>query len=208
MELYNMSINEYLELLSSNAPAPGGGSAAALCGAQGVSLAIMVLSLTIGKEKYKEYESLCIDTKNQLTKIKKDFLDAMERDTKTFEVMENVFKMPKETEEDKKLRKEKMQEALKICTKTPLEMMQYANCALDYVQKIVGKSNQSACSDLGVSALNLQSAIQGAYLNVLINLSGIKDEEFVKENKNKANDYLNNALNVSKQIYEEVKNSL
>ena len=124
-----------------------------------------------------------------------------------FDSMTAVFAMPKSTDEEKNARRKAMQEALKICTKTPMEMMEYALLTLRATKKILGKSNESALSDLGVSALSLKSAMQGAYLNVLINISSIKDENFVNEHKEKCDKILNEGIALADDIYESVKKS-
>lgn len=88
--------------------------------------------------------------------------------------------MPKDTDEEKAARKAAMQEALKGCTKTPFEMMELACQALELTRSVVGKLNASAASDLGCAALSLKAAIQGAWLNVLINIGGIQDQAFAR----------------------------
>ncbi|MCQ2609378.1 MAG: cyclodeaminase/cyclohydrolase family protein [Lachnospiraceae bacterium] len=206
--LSTMNIKEYMDLLASNAPAPGGGSASALCGSQGASLTAMVCNLTLGKEKYKEHEALVSDVKVKCEKLKDEFLNLMDEDTKTFKVMEDVFSMPKDTDEQKAARREAMQNAMKVCCATPKKIMENALLALRATYSIVGKSNQSAASDLGVAALNLRTCVCGAWLNVLINIGGIKDEAFVKEHRELENTILKEALDLSEKIYNEVKNSL
>lgn len=206
--LSTMSLNNYMDVLASNAPAPGGGSASALCGAQGASLTCMVCNLTLGKEKYAEFEELVKETNETCEKLRKEFINLMDEDTKTFKVMEDVFSMPKNTDEEKNLRKEAMQNAMKVCCKTPKKIMECALEALKATYKIVGKSNQSAASDLGVAALNLRTCVCGAWLNVLINIGGIKDENFVEEHKKLEDSVLKDALELADKIYDEVKKSL
>ena len=206
--LSTMNIKEYMDVLASNAPAPGGGSASALCGAQGVALTSMVCNLTLGKEKYKDVETLIKEVNNTCCECRKEFLSLLDEDTKTFKVMEDVFAMPKNTDEEKLKRKEAMQNAMKVCCETPKKIMITSLKALKATQSIVGKSNKSAASDLGVAALNLRTCVCGAWLNVLINISGINDETFVKEHRELENTILKEALNLSESIYNEVKNSL
>lgn len=208
MKLSEMKVKEFIDVLASDAPAPGGGSAAALAGAQGCGLGAMVCTLTIGKAKYAEFEGLNKETQEQLAGLKDKFIQAMDEDTETFGVMTKVFAMPKNTEEEKAARKAAMQEALKLCTKTPMEMVEYSVEALQALSAIVGKSNQSASSDIGVAALNLNTAVRGAWLNVLINIGGIKDEAFVNEHKSKGTALVATAEKLSQEIYEEILQGL
>ena len=204
MKLTEMQTQEFINLLASDAPAPGGGSAAALAGAQGCGLGAMVCALTIGKTKYAEYEEINKAASTKLQDLKNKFLQAMDEDTETFGVMTRVFAMPKNTEEEKAARRAAMQEALKVCTKIPMEMLGYSLEALQAIETIVGKSNQSASSDIGVAALNLGAALRGASLNVLINIGGIKDEEFVKDKKDKGTQQVNEAVALSQKIYDTI----
>ena len=128
----------------------------------------------------------------------------MDRDTEAFNAVSAVFAMPKDTDEQKAARKAAMQEGLKGCTKTPFEMMQLACETLELTRSLVGRLNASAASDLGCSALSLRAAIQGAWLNVLINVSGINDEAFAAEYRKNGEALLAKALPLADEIYEEI----
>ena len=101
-----------------------------------------------------------------------------------------------------------MQEALKGCTKTPFEMMELAAKALELTDSVVGRSNASAASDLGCAALSLKAAIQGAWLNVLINIGGLKDQAFAEQYRSEGETLLKKALPLADSIYAKVLNSL
>ncbi len=176
MELTALTVKQYTELLGSDAPAPGGGSASALCGAQGAALTAMVARLTLGKAKYAEFEGLCQKAAEQAGALQSELLAAIDRDTAAFNKVSAAFKLPKETDEQKAARKNAIAEATLTATEVPFETMRLARRALDVCRTLVGKSNASAASDLGVAALNLLSCVRGAWLNVLINLGGVKDE--------------------------------
>ncbi len=206
--LVDLKISEYINVLGSDAPAPGGGSAASLSAAQGIALTKMVTALTVGKKKYVEVSDLNEEVGKEAEKLQKDFLAFIDKDTEAFNGVSAVFSMPKETDEDKAKRKEAMQLALKNATKVPFEVMESCLEALKITKKIVGKSNTNAGSDLGVSALNLKAGIQGAWLNVLINIGGIKDEEFVNEYTEKGKAVLNEACTLADEIYNEILKSL
>ena len=109
--------------------------------------------------------------------------------------------MPKDTEQEKDLRKQAMQAALKSCTVTPFETMEYAAEGLRLAHAVVGKSNQTAASDLGVAALNLRSALLGAWLNVRINLGGIDDQAFADEYRAKGEALIAEVLPLADEVY-------
>ena len=204
MKLVELKVNEFCDVLSSDAPAPGGGSTAALEGAVGAALTAMVASLTVGKKKYAEYEENAKAIIEKANAIKVKFIDVLDRDTEAFNGVSAVFEMPKNTDEEKAARKAAMQKALKACTETPMEMMELCLESLKITESILGKFNTSAASDLGVSALSIKAAVQGAWLNVLINLGGIKDEEYVKEYKEKGQKILEQVLPLADKIYNEI----
>ncbi|MCL2233296.1 MAG: cyclodeaminase/cyclohydrolase family protein [Treponema sp.] len=208
MLLIERSIKDFVQLLASDAPAPGGGSTAALQGALGISLTNMVGALTAGRAKYAEHADFVADLLKQAAKIQADFLAVIDEDTQAFNQVSAVFEMPKETDADKAARKEAMQAALKICTKPPLKMMELSLEALLLTSQAVGKTNTSAASDLGVAALSLKAAAQGAWLNVLINIGGINDTAFAEEYRKKGEAILEKALPEADTIHEAIRKSL
>ena len=208
MKLTEMTINEFNELLASNAPAPGGGSVSALAGSIGIALTAMVANLTVGREKYKEHEELMQEMLKETNKLKENLLEAINRDTETYNKVGEVFKMPKTTDEEKLIRSKAIQEAYKASTIVPFEIMEFSLKSLELTKKAVGNSNPNAASDLGVAALNLKASVQGAWLNVLINIGCIKDESFVSEYRKKGEDVLEKAISISDEIYEAIKSKL
>lgn len=208
MKLADMTITEFSNVLASDAPAPGGGSAAALVGALGVALTNMVAALTVGREKYMEHQSLMDEIMTETAELRQELIRIIDRDTEAFHGVSAVFAMPKGTDEEKAARKETMQAALKACAITPYEVMLCSLSALELTDKALGRSNASAASDLGVAALSLKAAIQGAWLNVLINLGGIHDEAFVNEYKRGGEGVLERSLPLADRIYNAVLESL
>ena len=208
MKLAELKTSEFVDLLASDAPAPGGGSAAALEGALGAALTAMVCSLTIGKKKYAEFEELAAEAQKKAAGLKARFVDVMERDTEAFNAVSAAFGMPKATEEEKAARSAAIQKGLEGCTKTPFEMMELAVETLELTASILGKSNDSAASDLGVSALSLRAAVQGAWLNVLINIGSLKNKELAADYQAKGEALLAKALPLADQIYDTVVKSM
>lgn len=201
MKLVDMQVKGFVDVLSSSEPAPGGGSAAALEGALGAGLAAMVCAFTIGKKKYADYQELAIEKEKQANEMKARFVDIIDRDTEAFNAVSAVFEMPKDTDAEKAVRSAAMQEALKGCCVTPMEMMELCCQVLELIDSLMGKVNTSTASDLGVGILSLKASIQGAWLNVLINVGGIKDEGFVRDYRQKGQKLLDQALPLADRLY-------
>ena len=204
MKLADLKVTEFVDLLASDAPAPGGGSTAALEGALGAALTAMVCGLTKGKKKFAEFNDLAVEAEVKALALKDRFVDVMDRDTEAFNVVSAAFGMPKETDEEKAARSAAIQKGLEGCTATPFEMMEIATETLELTDSILGKSNDSAASDLGVSALSLRAAIQGAWLNVLINIGSLKNKELAEDYRVKGEALLAKALPLADKIYAEV----
>lgn len=208
MQLVDLKVTEFNEVLASNEPAPGGGSVSALAASMGVALTHMVAELTKGKKKYVDSQELAEEIANEAKPLQAELLAAVDKDTEAFNAVSAVFSMPKDTDEQKAARKEAMQEALKGAAKSPLHMMELIHKALVLAERGLGHLNQSANSDLGVAALNLKSGLRGAWLNVLINLSGINDEAFVNDMKKQGRALLLEGEGLADKIYENILESL
>ena len=207
MKLADMQVTQFCDVLASDAPAPGGGSTAALEGALGAALTAMVCGLTtIGKskEKYAEYQECVLASQKKALDLKARFVDVMDRDTEAFNVVSAAFGMPKATDEEKAARSAAIQKGLEGCTRTPFEMMELAAETLELTAELLGKTNDSAASDLGVSALSMRAAIQGAWLNVLINIGSLKNKELAEDYRKKGEELLAKALPLADQIYQNV----
>ena len=207
MKLADLPVNGFVEELASDSPAPGGGSAAALEGALGAALTAMVCTLTtVGKSKetYADYQEFVIETRAKASDLQARFVDVMDRDTEAFNVVSAAFGMPKATDEEKAARSAAIQKGLEGCTATPFEMMELATATLELADSMLGKFNTTAAGDLGVAALSLRSAIQGAWLNVLINIGSLKNKELAEDYRVKGEAMLAKALPLADKVYETV----
>jgi len=204
MELKKMEVTAFADLLASDAPAPGGGSTAALEGALGAALTAMVCGLTVGKAKYAASQELVESVREKCAALQVRFLDVMDRDTEAFNAVAAAFALPKGTEEEKAARSKAIQAALRGCIDTPMEMMELAAETLELTESLLGRFNDSAASDLGVAALSLRSAIQGAWLNVRINISSIKDQDLAERSRERGEALLAKALPAADRIYNAV----
>ncbi len=205
MDLAELSVRRFAETVGSEAPAPGGGSVAALEASLGAALTAMVASLTQGRKKYAEYAENAALVQQKAGALQDRLLALMEEDSRAFLQVSEAFSLPKDSEEQKVLRSAAIQEGLKACTRTPMEMMRLSeeatSLAFDFLE---AGFNLSSASDLGVAFLSLQSAMQGAWLNVLINLSSIKDPDFVREYRERGEALLNRALPLAEKGYTKV----
>ncbi len=200
-----MTVNLFVDTLSSDAPAPGGGSAAALAGAIGVGLTAMVSCLTQGRKKYEEFAEFAANVEKRANELRMQLLDVMDRDTEAFNLVSAAFSMPKETEEQKAERSSAIQEGLKACTATPLECMELCDAAVALSTLLLENGfNVSSASDLGVAFLQLSCAIRSAWLNVLINVGSIKDEGFAASARARGEAMLRHALPLADAGYQKV----
>ncbi|MBR3785784.1 MAG: cyclodeaminase/cyclohydrolase family protein [Firmicutes bacterium] len=203
-----MQVKDYLELLKSDAPAPGGGSVSALAGAQGVGLFMMVADLTLGKEKYADYQEICAQAKEKGMALYEELVESIDKDTDAFNLIAAAFKMPKETDEEKAARRKAIADGTLVATQVPFRTMQLGYEGLMIAKEMIGKSNPNAASDLGVAILNLTACIKGAWLNVLINLPGVKDEEKAAYYNAEGKKMYDEADAIASGLYEDVAASL
>ena len=205
MKLSEMQLTDFVQTLSSDAPAPGGGSASALIGAMGAGRAAMVACLTQGRKKYAEFAEFAAEVETEGKALQDKLLDVMDRDTEAFNAVSAAFAMPKDTEEQKAERSAAIQAGLKACTNTPLECMKLCSEAIALSHKFLESGfNQSSASDLGVAFLSLKTAMQGAWLNVLINLSSIKDAAFAEACRARGQALLERSLPLADAGYEKI----
>ena len=206
--LKELKLADYLNLLASDAPAPGGGSASALCGAQGAALTAMVANLTVSRKKYEAFHDVCGQAAEEAESLRAQLVAQIDRDTDAYNLVCEAMKLPKETEEEKRTRSEKIAEATLFATEVPYETLSLAVQALSVTGTIVGKSNPNAASDLGVAAANLETCAKGAWLNVLINLGGLRDAQKADELRTGGEALLQKARALADGIFEAVAASL
>ena len=199
-KLVDLKIHEFIDLLASDAPAPGGGSAAAVTSAVGTGLVHMVTQLTLGRKKYAEHDALMRELADQAIDVKKELLKCIDADTEAYNEVSSAYGLPKATDEEKAARSHAIQAALQTATCTPFKTMELSLDALRLAHRAMGKSNSNAASDLGVAALNLLAGVKGAWLNVEINLSSIKDEGFVKKYNDSGSKILTEANQLAQDI--------
>lgn len=174
--MLNLTVNDFLEQLASAAPAPGGGSASALAGALAAALVNMVANLTQGKEKFAADEEYMSQLIQAAAVVRRQLAELMEEDTLAFQQVMAAFKLPRETAAEKEHRQARIQGTMIHAAQVPLKTAETALRVLELSQIAAEKGNPSAVSDAGVAALLGQAAVEGAALNVKINLGSIKDQ--------------------------------
>lgn len=191
------SLQKYLEDISSSSPTPGGGNVSAFCGALSASLGMMVCNLTIGKKKYAEVEAEMLELKNKLSFYINKFISLGKSDNEAFERVMDAFKLPKESEEQKKLRAEAIEKSTIEAAAVPAEVIKNCHELLPLLDMITQKGNQNSLSDAGVAAALLAAASEGALLNVLINYSALVE-------KQKATELVYHSETLNNEIKDEV----
>ena len=179
-KLVDLTCKSFADELSTDSPAPGGGSVAALCGALASALAAMVGNLTIGKKGYLDVTDRMMRVAEHGQSLKDSFIADVDRDTDAFNNLMSCFSMPKKTPEQKESRQNAIQEATKQATLIPLGVLERSIPVLDLAMEVARHGNQNSLSDSGVSILAASTAGEGAFLNVRINLRSITDSEFTK----------------------------
>ena len=208
MKLIDLKLNEYLDILLSDAPAPGGGSVSALAGAQGAALLAMVCDLTTSKEKFADDHELCARIREEAGRLYEAFAKAIDEDTEAFNLVAAAFKMPRETEEEKAARKQAIADGTLEATKVPFRVMEMASEGLALAEKLQGHYNNNCDSDFGVGVLNFMACMRGAWLNVKINLPGVNDEALAAEYKEKGEKMLADGEVTARRIYGEIEEAL
>ncbi len=183
MELIELTVKDFAALTASDAPAPGGGSISALCGALSAALVEMVANLTVNKEKYREYQKEMSDIIENISADRKALLVAVDDDTRAFDKYMAALKLPKGSEE----RKSAMQEGLKEAAQVPLSVAKRVCTLFPSIEKVLTHGNTNAVTDAMVATMLARTCALGAIYNVRINLSSIHDEAFVKDLEGECN---------------------
>ena len=176
--LLKMNLREFCNETLSDSPAPGGGSVAALMGALGVSLGGMVANLSAGKRGWDDKIEYFSDWAVKAQQLKDELLSLVDEDTAAFNKVMDAFSLPKESPEEKSTRSAAIQKATKYAAEIPLRVMETSFKSYELLSDMADKGNPASVSDVGVGALATRACIEGAALNVRINLGQLKDEKF------------------------------
>jgi glutamate formiminotransferase/formiminotetrahydrofolate cyclodeaminase len=198
--LIEKPIRKFVDELSIDSPAPGGGSVAALCGALSAALSSMVSNLTVGKKGYEDVQDKVKEIAVVAQGLKDEFLRAVDLDTVAFNKVMDALRMKKKTEEQKREREEAVQSATRQATLVPKGVLEKSIEALELAKSVATQGNKNSLSDAGVAGLTARAAAEGAYFNIVINLPDIKDKKFKEETRKQAVDLRNAARELGHEI--------
>lgn len=206
--LVNLSITEFLNKTAANEPIPGGGSVSALNAALATALTEMVANLTIGKKKYADKEEKMKQIVQKAATVREGFIKDIDADSDAYTAVFEAFKLPKETDEEKAVRSEKIQEATKLAVEVPMQVAEEAVAIMDMIAEVAREGNQNAVTDACVAMMAARTAALGALLNVRINLTSLKDEAYVKRMTEAADKLEAEAVEKEQALYQEIRKSL
>ncbi len=203
MDMTLESCRKFVEVLASDAPAPGGGGAAALVGAVGTALGNMVGSLTVGKKKYADVQDEILELKAKCDQLQKQLLDQVEADDIGFVPLAKAYGIPK----DDPNRAEILEKATVTACAVPMHIMELCCQSIDCIAVFAAKGSRLAVSDAGCAAVCCKAALQAASLNVFINTKSLKNREVAEEMNTKANNMLNKYCGMADEIFSTVRES-
>jgi len=212
MKLIDLTVTDFKNAVASSSPAPGGGSVSALASTLGTSLLKMVGSLTVSKKKFKNLDSQIQDKFNEIQDQYNSIMDELvlliDKDTEAFNLIMSAYQLPKETSEEILYRNQKIQDGTLEAIKIPFEVVELSYKALQSIDYIIEYGNKNTLSDIGVSVLMLYAGLEGAILNVKINLSGVNDLKQKEDYSNKVDEYLIKAKKIRDELTLKVHNYL
>lgn len=184
--LVNRTVADFADELSTDSPAPGGGSVASLMGSLSAALTAMVASLTVGKKGYESTWEEMKEVGYEAQQLKDAFRDDIDRDTDAFNELYAAMKLKRKTPEEVAARDRAMLEATKHATEIPLGVLERTVRALELAERVAAEGNRNSLSDAGVAVLAARACAEGAYYNVLINLAGLDDAEWAARTREQA----------------------
>lgn len=206
--LVKTTVEEFNQILGSDSPAPGGGSVSALAGALGAELLSMVCNLSLGKADLAEWQTQLSATLERAQALAAGLLRRVDLDTEAFNGVMAAFKMPKGSAEEKKARSAAILAGYQEAVRSPLGIAGECLDVLRLAERLIGRFNLNALSDFGVAALEALAGLEGAVMNVRINLPSIKDEKFVSETRAQTVSLINEGRALQSRVYDYVQEKL
>ncbi|PYS51148.1 MAG: glutamate formimidoyltransferase, partial [Acidobacteria bacterium] len=194
------TVKDFVSEVASGEPVPGGGAAAAHAASLGAALGEMIAHLTEGREKFKDVESSVRDVLSELMPLRARLARAATDDAASFERVMKVRRLPQDTEDEKRERANRLEEALKGAATIPLEVAGLGVQVLELLETLAEIGNPNALSDAATGAQLSLAAVASARYNVLVNTADIEDEEFTKEHRSRADDLLERAREIAARI--------
>ncbi|MBS1685599.1 MAG: glutamate formimidoyltransferase [Bacteroidetes bacterium] len=206
--LINMKLNAFADETASESPAPGGGSISAYVGALGISLGTMVANLSSHKKSWDDRWKEFSDWAEKGQQYKDKLLALVDEDTRAFNKIMDAFGLPKATDEEKKSRKQAIQDATRYAIEVPYRVMQLSYDSMAVIKAMAETGNPNSASDAGVGALCARTAVYGAYLNVKINAAGLDDKAYAEEKIKAGKELLDKAITLEKEIVSIVESKI
>lgn len=204
----NTTIAAFLDDLASERPTPGGGGAAAICGAIGAALVSMVANLTIGKKNYEAVSEELKSVNAKAEALRAELTQAIEDDVAAFNAVMGAYGLPRATDEEKAKRTAAIQAALRDATLAPLRAVKACYEVIRLSAAVADKGNLNVISDAGVAALAAHAGLRSAALNVFINAKAIKDREFAEKQLAEVNALLAEAAEMTQSVYQSVRDKI
>lgn len=205
--MYEDKIQDFIEVLSSDAPVPGGGGASALAGSMGMALGSMVANLTVGKKKYADVQDDIQIILEKAKGLQDKLLRLMDEDAQAFEPLSKAYGLPRQTPEEQAKRDEIMEEALVVASIAPMKIMETCMEVIGLLEELEVKGTRIAISDVGVGIQLTRAALTGASMNVYINTKLMKNESKAKELNEKADTLILEGTKRADVVYEKVVNA-
>lgn len=202
--MLEMKTTEFLEVLSSSEPVPGGGGASAAAGAVGAALGMMVANLTVGKKKYAGVEPEIIEVRGKLEGLRDRLTELTDLDAEAFEPLSRAYGMPKDTQKQKEEKEKVLEQALYDASVVPLEIMETVFKVMELLEVLGEKGSRIAVSDVGAGILFAQAALEGASLNVFINTKLMKNRERADELNERADSVIRAGRLLKEKVYNGV----
>jgi formiminotetrahydrofolate cyclodeaminase len=202
--LTNLSCRDFAKELASKKPVPGGGGAAAMVAALGAALNTMVANFSYGKKKFIDIKHKHEELIKRGEILRDKLIDLVDKDAEFFEPLSRAYVMPSDTEEEKRIKKETLQKCLMAACSAPMETLRFSYDAILLHEEIADISSKNIISDVGVGVQFLKAALYSAYLNVLINLNSIDDENYVRTQREEAEKLLDTGSRIADEVYEKV----
>lgn len=207
-DLVEMKVSDFVDEVSRESPAPGGGSIAALSGALGAALSSMVSNLTANKRGSEDVDEVLNRAAEKCQDIKFKLVKAVDEDTNAFNQYMNAMRMPKKTEEEKKKRIDAMQEGLKAAVKVPYNTAKLSYETIEIAMTVAQHGNPNSITDVGVGAQSAFTGVLGGIYNVLINLKDIKDVQFNEEMRKQCDELKQKAQLKLKKVLDLIESKL
>jgi len=204
----DLPLRKYLDDAASGRPTPGGGSVSALAAALGTSMACMAANFTVGKEKFAAVQAQCRRILDDCEAARAELLALTDEDTQAYAHVSKAYGLPKATPEQKGARTEAIQEALRTAMDAPLRAFRVCARVCGELDELAQIANPNLISDVGVAAIIVLAGLEGAKLNVEINLSYLNDKAFVDQMRQEINETRARARRAATEVFEKVRKQI